>query len=77
MNNARNQRILTPSAEERARKLPLHDWPEQKVNITPSAHRIFTKVGQDIDGSEKLITEEDEHFVFVRPKFYVGSSGTV
>lgn len=77
MNNARNQRILTPSAEERARKLPLHDWPQQKVNITPSAHRIFTKVGQDIDGSEKLITEEDEHFVFVRPKFYVGSSGTV
>ena len=45
--------------------------------ITPSAHRIFSKVGEIINGVEKLITDEDNHIVFVRPKFYIGSSGTV
>jgi hypothetical protein len=77
MNHARNQRILQPSAEEKSRKLPIHDWPEKKMYITPSAHRIFSKIGQTIDGTEKLITEDDYHFVFVRPKFFIGSSGTV
>ncbi len=29
------------------------------------------------DTVEKLVTKDDNHFVFVRPKAYVGSSGTV
>ena len=77
MNHARNQRILTLSADERVRKLPLHGWPERKMYITPSAHRIFSKVGKMIEDNEKLITDEDYHFVFTRPKFFIGSSGSV
>lgn len=77
MNHARNQRILQPTAEERSRKLPIHDWPERKMYITPSAHSIFSKIGETIDSTEKLITDDDYHFVFVRPKFFIGSSGTV
>ena len=45
--------------------------------ITPSAHRIFSKVGEMIEDNEKLITDEDYHFVFIRPKFFFGSSGSV
>lgn len=77
MNHARNQRILTLSADERARKLPLHDWPERKMYITPSANRIFSKVGETIEDNEKLITDEDYHFVFTGPNFFIGSSGSV
>ncbi|CAC5405593.1 unnamed protein product [Mytilus coruscus] len=30
-----------------------------------------------VNGEEKLVTDEDTHFVFTRPKAFVGSSGTV
>ena len=71
--NARNQRILTP----KARALPKYDWPEKLVYQTPGAHRIFSKSSTMSDiGEEKLITDEDSHFVIVRPKAIVGSSGS-
>ena len=37
----RNKRILTPSTNERSRQLPKYDWPEKKVYVTPSTHRIL------------------------------------
>ncbi|XP_070571361.1 uncharacterized protein [Ptychodera flava] len=75
MDRSRRIKILTSSSNPR--RLPIHDWPEKKMYITPSAHRIFTKKGDTVDGKEVLLTDEDTHVVFVRPKFYVGSSGTV
>ena len=77
--NTRNQRILTSSEVQKARELPKYDWPEKLVYQTPGAHRIFTKssIMSDTCTKEKLITEDDNHFVFVRPKALVGSSGTV
>ena len=75
--NTRNQRILTPTDVEKARTLPKYDWPEKLVYQTPGAHRIFSKTSTMSDvGEEKLITEEDSHFVFVRPKAIVASSGS-
>ena len=44
---------------------------------TPRTHRIFTKESTMSDiGKENLVTDEDSHFVFVRPKAIVGSSGS-
>ena len=59
------------------RKLPKYDWPEKMVYVTPGSHRIFTKSRVMADNDEKLITEDDRHHVFVRPKAIVGSSGSV
>ena len=73
----RNIRILTLSDEATARKLPKYDWPEKLVYVTPGSHRIFTKSGITVEGEEKLITEDDFHHVFMRPKSLVGSSGSV
>lgn len=43
----------------------------------PEVHRIFSKSSTMSDiGEEKLITSEDSHYVFVRPKAIVGSSGS-
>ena len=75
--HTRNQRILTSSDIQKARELPKYDWPEKLVYQTPGAHRIFTKSSTMSDTNEKLVTDDDNHFVFVRPKALVGSSGTV
>lgn len=54
MNHARNQRILTLSADERARKLPLHDWPERKMlgnnfeQLNESEKTVFTNRVQSL-----------------------------
>ena len=74
---ARNLRILTLSDHSKARKLPKYDWPENMVYVTPGSHRVFTKSSVMNESEEKLITEEDRHYVFVRPKAMVRSSGTV
>lgn len=74
---ARNLRILTLSDHTKARKLPKYDWPEKMVYVTPGSHRVFTKSSVMNETEEKLITEDDRHYVFVRPKAIVGSSGTV
>ena len=74
----RKRRIQTPSAEERSRKLPKYDFPESKVYITPATHRILKLHSETIDNmEEKIVSNGDSHSVFVRPKAYVGSSGTI
>ena len=51
----RNVKILTLSDNCRARKLPLHDFPESKAYCTPAAHRILKKrTVEDETGEEKL-----------------------
>ena len=78
LEKTRNTRILTLSDVNKARKLPKYDWPERLVFITAGSHRIFTKKGVvDDRGNETLITNDDFHFVVVRPKAIVGSSGSV
>jgi hypothetical protein len=77
--NTRNRKILTLTDVEKARQLPKYDWPEKLVYQTPGSHRIFTKtpsIPDDINNEEKLLTEDDNHFVFIRPKAIIGSSGS-
>ena len=68
---------MTLTDVNRARALPKYDWPEKLVYITPATHRIFTKKGSIKDEEETLETDEDHHFVYVRPKALIGSSGSV
>ena len=76
--NTRNQKILTTTNIEKAGKLPKYDWPEKLLYQTPGAHRIFTKEScmSEEYNEEKLVTKDDSHFVFMRPKAIVESSGT-
>ena len=74
--NARSGKIFTLTDEERARKLPKYDWPEKLVYQTPAAHRIFTKESVMEGEEEKLVTKEDHHIVFVRPKELIPSNGS-
>ena len=73
---SRVQKVLTPVAEEKSRKLPKYDFPEAKMHCTPGAHRLFTMKGILVDDKEQMVIDRDEHHVFCRPKHYVHSSGT-
>lgn len=67
---------MTLTDVNRARALSKYDWPEKLVYITPAAHRIFTKKGSIKDDEETLEIDEDHHFVYVRPKAIIESSGS-
>ena len=63
-------------ANEGAKQLPKYDWPEAMVYQTPSAHRIMTKKAMEIGSEMTTLVDNDCHFVVVRPKAFVDSSGT-
>eukprot|EP00794_Sanderia_malayensis_P000902 gene902-205_t len=74
----RNQKMLTLSDMEKARKLPKYDWQQKLVYQTPASHRVMVKTSsKDSEGVKKLINESDSHFVLIRPKSIIGSSGMV
>ena len=47
------------------------------VNITLVIYRVMSKKITTIDGSDEIEIVEDACYVFVRPKYFVGSSGSV
>lgn len=63
-------------ANEGAKQLPKYDWPEAMVYQTPSVHRIMTKKVMEIGSEMTTLVDNDCHFVVVRPKAFVDSSGT-
>ena len=59
------------------RKLPKYDFPTAVLNITPDTYRIMSKKITTIDGNDEIEIVEDACYVFVQPKYFVGSSGSV
>ena len=47
-----------------------------QIYIKPSSFRLVEGHLQSIDGSQKMIHDFDQTLVMVRPKHYVGSSGS-
>lgn len=72
MKGTRKQSVIT-STNSNDGTLPQHDFSESKVHITPSSFRYMTKKIDDV--SDKLIRDDDQSVVVVRPKHYIGSSG--
>ena len=75
--NTRASVILELSDEEKQNKRPQHDFPVAKVCQTPSSFRVMTWKTEIINGEEKLIKETDQSMVTIRPKYYIGSTGSV
>ena len=67
--------IFQVADEEKQRKLPLHDFPVNKVYVTPSSFRVMKWEVELINGIDNLVRTEDQSLVTVKPKYYVGSSG--
>ena len=66
--------VSDPSKEK---QLPQHDCCEPKVYRTPSSFRFIKGKVEEIEGDNKFVHEEDQTIVTVRPKVYIGSSGSV
>eukprot|EP00794_Sanderia_malayensis_P002367 gene2368-2728_t len=77
MSGARSLKIYQPSNDEEARKLPKYDFPVAMVNVTPSGYRIMEKRVKKINNKSETEIIADSCYVFVRPKYFLGSSGTV
>jgi hypothetical protein len=70
-------KIIQPSDATQQRVLPKSDFPNRMVNVTPGVNRVMSYKLEEVDGSSKIKIVEDDTIVFNRPKFFVGSSGTV
>lgn len=60
-----------PTDETRARALPVHDFPEAAVFVTPSAFRFIRKRTEVVGDKVTLIADTDDSVVVVEPKAYV------
>ena len=69
--NISRQTILQPSDETQARALPVHDYPEASVYITPSAFRLIRKKTEVVDDMVILIAGSGDSTVVVELKAYV------
>ena len=65
---ARQQTILQPSDETSARSLPVHDFPEALVYVTPSVFRFIRKEAEVVEEEVTLVTKADDSIVVVEPK---------
>ncbi len=77
MMSARNQAVIQPTNEDHARKLTKYDFPTSMVSVTAATHRFMTKSIKSLNGKDEICIVEDDTVVYVRPKHFVGSSGSV
>lgn len=75
LSKTRSHGILLPTSAA-ARALPKHDFPSSVKYITPASHKLIVKRGVLIDGSERLVTDNDSDIVFVRPKAVIPDTAT-
>ena len=59
------------------KQLPKHDFNVPQVNQTPASFRCIKKHIETIQGKDELISDQDQSLVIIRPKYYIGSSGSV
>ena len=58
-------------------KLPQYDFNQPQVNQTPASFRLIKEHLEEIESKNNLINDKDQTAVIIRPKYYIGSSGSV
>ena len=69
--------IYDVSDPEEQKKLTQHDFNHPEVNQTPASFRFIRQHIENIVGKDELISDQDQTVVIIRPKYYIGSSGSV
>ena len=75
--DTKSGKIYDVSNKEKSRKLPQHNFSTPEVHITPSSFRFMTRHRETIDGKLHLVNDTDQTIVTMRPKYYIGSSGSI
>ncbi|CAB3980479.1 RNA-directed DNA polymerase from transposon X-element [Paramuricea clavata] len=75
----KHQSLLQPTEESglTIRALPSHNFGDPRLYVTPSAYRFMSHKVKQMDGIQRVVLKDDSSVVTVRPKQYVGSSGSV
>ena len=74
MQGARNQRFFQPADELKARK---YDFPLNMLNCTPGTFLYMTNSISLNNEEEVITTDIKKRRVVVKPKYFIGSSGSV
>ena len=61
----------------KARKLPQYDFNQAQVNQTPASFRFIKGHVEEIENKNNLVNDNDQTIVIIRPKYYIGNSGSV
>ena len=72
----KNKKLYDVTEDSLQKRLPQHDFCNPDLYQTPSSFRLVKGHLQSIDGSQKMIHDFDQTLVMVRPKHYVGNSGS-
>lgn len=75
--DTKSGKIYDVSDKEKQRKLPQHDFSTSEIHVTPSSFRFMAGHQEIIDGKLHLVNDTDQTVVTVRPKYFIGSSGSV
>ena len=77
MQSARNQRVFQPTDELKARKFLKYDFPLSMWKCTAGTLFHMTKSISLNNEEEVITTDVKESRVVIKPKYFIGSSGTV
>ena len=70
--------IFDVADPQKQKQLPQHDFnSEPKVHQTPSSFRFIRGNVENIGEEQRFVHTEDQTVVTVRPKYFIGSSGSV
>ncbi|XP_070580686.1 uncharacterized protein [Ptychodera flava] len=69
--------IYDVANQEKQKKLPQHDFSTPEVHITPASFRFMTGKTVIVEESKEVICDQDQTVVVTRPKYFIGSSGSV
>ncbi|XP_070561926.1 uncharacterized protein [Ptychodera flava] len=75
--NVKTMKVFDVTDVDKQKKLPLHDFSPSEVYQTPASFRFMTGHIDSVNGKEELMIDADQTAVIIRPKFYIGSSGSV
>ncbi|CAC5408328.1 unnamed protein product [Mytilus coruscus] len=70
-------RVFLSTDTNTMKRLPKYDFANAKLNITPGSHRYMEKNITNVNGEASIMLTKDQSVCVMRPKFYVGSSGSV
>ncbi|XP_070542741.1 uncharacterized protein [Ptychodera flava] len=69
--------IYDVANQEKQKKLPQYDFSTPEVHITPASFRFMTGKTVIVEESKEVICQQDQTVVVTRPKYFIGSSGSV
>lgn len=59
------------------KKLKQHDFNNPEVNQTPASFRLIKQHIENIQEKDELMSDQDPSLVIIRPKYFIGSGGSL